>query len=52
LNASSWGTHVGHGMYKLHQPQRIIKVEALVVDHLRNLGAEGEEYEVVKIFPM
>jgi len=28
------------------------KVEAPVVDHLRNLGADGEEYEVVEIFLM
>jgi len=28
------------------------KVEALVVDHLRNLEANGEEYEVVEIFNM
>jgi len=26
------------------------KVEAPVVDHIRNLGANGEEYEVVGIF--
>jgi len=26
------------------------EVEAPVVDHLRNLGANGEEYEVVEIF--
>jgi len=30
----------------------IIKVEAPVVDHLRDLGAEGEEFEVVENFPM
>jgi len=28
------------------------KVEALVVDHLRDLGVDGEEFEVVEIFPM
>jgi len=27
------------------------KIEAPVVDHLRNLEANGEEYEVVEIFP-
>jgi len=29
-----------------------IKVEAPEVDHLRNLRADGEEYEVLEIFPM
>jgi len=28
------------------------KVEAPVVDHLRDLGTDGEEFEVVEIFPM
>jgi len=28
------------------------KVEAPVVDHSRDLGANGEEFEVVEIFPM
>jgi len=28
------------------------KVEAPVVVHLRNLEANGEEYEVVEMFPM
>jgi len=28
------------------------KVETLVVDHLRDLGVHGEEFEVVEIFPM
>jgi len=28
------------------------KVEAPVIDHLRDLRADGEEYEVVEIFPM
>jgi len=28
------------------------KVEAPVLDHLRNLEANDEEYEVVEIFPM
>jgi len=28
------------------------KIEAPVVDHLRNLGANGEEYEVLEYFPM
>jgi len=28
------------------------KVKALVVDHLRDLRADGEEFEVVKIFSM
>jgi len=32
--------------------QLTIKVEASIVDHLRNLEANGEEYEVVEIFPM
>jgi len=28
------------------------KVEAQAVNYLRNLGADGQEYEVVEIFPM
>jgi len=28
------------------------KVEAQVVDHLRDLGADAEDFEVVEIFPM
>jgi len=28
------------------------KVEAPIVDHLRDLEADGEEFEVVEIFPM
>jgi len=27
------------------------KVEALVVDHLKDLGEDGKEFEVVKNFP-
>jgi len=30
----------------------MLKVEALVVDHLRDVGADGEEFEVVKISPI
>jgi len=30
----------------------LIKLEAPVVDHLSDFGANGEEYEVMKIFPM
>jgi len=29
-----------------------VKVEAPVVDHLRNLGEDGEEYEVMEFFGM
>jgi len=28
------------------------KVEAPIVEHLRDLGANEEEFEVVEIFPM
>jgi len=30
----------------------INKVEAPIVDYLRNFGADGEEYEVKEISPM
>jgi len=29
-----------------------VKIEALVGDHLRDLGTDGEEFEVVEFFPM
>jgi len=39
----------------LHKQQYVhgiaYKVEAPVVNHLRDLGADGEEFEVVEIFP-
>jgi len=31
---------------------RSLKVEAPIVGHLRDLEANGEEFEVVEIFPM
>jgi len=49
-----------HSLLKGHKSKEIsefchrynFKVEAPIVDQLRDLGADGEEFEVVEIFPM
>jgi len=46
------GNSCTYNTYKLGMDLWLVMGSATIADHLRNFGTNGDQYEVVEIFPM